>query len=105
MTRALAVAITASFATTPVCAQTRPSIILIHADDLGHGDLAGYGPTKFATPNLDRLAQEGTRFHAVLLGQHGVRAVAAPCPMMSASSDAPRAIVTGLPRTTRAPIR
>lgn len=43
-------------------APTRPNIILIQADDLGYGDLGSYGQTKFATPHLDRLAAEGTRF-------------------------------------------
>jgi arylsulfatase A len=39
-----------------------PNILLIQADDLGYGDLSVYGQTRFATPNLDRLAREGTRF-------------------------------------------
>ena len=41
---------------------TPPHIILIHADDLGYGDLGSYGQRKVATPHLDRLAREGTRF-------------------------------------------
>jgi arylsulfatase A-like enzyme len=40
----------------------RPNILLIQADDLGHGDLSGYGQTQFQTPSLDRLAREGIRF-------------------------------------------
>lgn len=32
------------------------------ADDLGHGDLGSYGSRTIATPHLDRLAREGTRF-------------------------------------------
>ena len=39
-----------------------PNILLIHADDLGYGDLSAYGQTRFETPALDRLAREGTRF-------------------------------------------
>jgi arylsulfatase A-like enzyme len=42
-----------------VCAATPPNVIIILADDLGYGDLAGYGHTKFKTPNLDRMAVEG----------------------------------------------
>src|SRR5258708_3485480 len=40
----------------------RANIILIVADSLGYGDLSCYGQTKFATPNLDKLAAEGIRF-------------------------------------------
>ncbi len=43
-------------------AQSRPNIVLIHADDLGYGDLSSYGQQRFSTPHLDRLAAEGTRF-------------------------------------------
>jgi len=39
-----------------------PNILLIHADDLGFGDLSVYGQERFATPALDRLAREGIRF-------------------------------------------
>ncbi len=41
----------------------KPNIIIIYADDMGYGDLAIQNPdSKFPTPNLDRLAQEGIRF-------------------------------------------
>src|SRR3989337_461844 len=39
-----------------------PNILLIHADDLGYGDLSVYGQVRFQTPALDKLAREGTRF-------------------------------------------
>jgi arylsulfatase A len=39
-----------------------PNILLIHADDLGYGDLSVYGQVHFSTPSIDRLASEGTRF-------------------------------------------
>ena len=39
-----------------------PNILLIHADDLGYGDVSAYGQAQFKTPSLDRLAREGTRF-------------------------------------------
>ncbi|MGV3721488.1 MAG: sulfatase [Actinomycetota bacterium] len=39
-----------------------PNVVLIFADDLGYGDLACYGARGIKTPNLDRLAREGTRF-------------------------------------------
>ena len=40
----------------------KPNIIVILADDLGYGDLGCDGGTIIRTPNLDRLAAEGTRF-------------------------------------------
>lgn len=39
-----------------------PNIVYILADDLGYGDLSCYGQTKFQTPNIDRLSQEGMLF-------------------------------------------
>lgn len=40
----------------------RPNIIFIMADDLGYGDLGCFGSTRIATPHIDRLAAQGTRF-------------------------------------------
>ncbi|MFB3827827.1 MAG: sulfatase-like hydrolase/transferase [Bryobacteraceae bacterium] len=40
----------------------RPNIIMIYADDLGWGDVGFNGRKTWETPNLDRLAAEGTRF-------------------------------------------
>jgi len=42
-------------------AQRQPNIVMIYADDLGYGDLGCYG-SPIATPNIDRLAEEGARF-------------------------------------------
>ena len=39
----------------------KPNVIIILADDLGWGDLGCYGQTKWKTPNIDRLANEGAR--------------------------------------------
>ncbi len=47
-------------ATQPESAQ--PNIVFILADDLGYGDLGCYGQKRLATPNLDRLANQGMRF-------------------------------------------
>jgi arylsulfatase len=40
---------------------TPPNVVLIYADDMGYGDLHCYG-SDLSTPNIDRLAAEGTRF-------------------------------------------
>ncbi|WP_414661124.1 sulfatase family protein [Horticoccus sp. 23ND18S-11] len=41
----------------------RPNILFILADDLGIGDVSSFNPkSKWQTPHLDRLAQEGMRF-------------------------------------------
>ena len=41
----------------------RPNIIFIFADDWGWGDLGCHGHPYLKTPNIDRLAEEGTDFH------------------------------------------
>jgi arylsulfatase A len=49
-------------------AQDRPNFIVIFADDLGYGDVGCYGAKGFKTPNLDRMAAEGTRFTSFYTG-------------------------------------
>lgn len=39
----------------------RPNLVIIVADDMGYGDIASFG-SEIRTPNLDRLAAEGTKF-------------------------------------------
>ncbi len=40
-----------------------PNVVILYADDMGWGDLGAQNPdSKIPTPNLDRLAAEGTRF-------------------------------------------
>ena len=39
-----------------------PNVVLILADDLGYSDLGCFGAKDIRTPNLDRLAAQGTRF-------------------------------------------
>ncbi|TWT74031.1 sulfatase-like hydrolase/transferase [Allorhodopirellula solitaria] len=40
-----------------------PNIVFIFADDWGWGDLSCHGHPYVKTPNIDRLAREGTDFH------------------------------------------
>src|SRR5437867_2278345 len=40
----------------------RPNIVLIMADDMGHGDLGFHGNPILRTPHLDRLARQSVRF-------------------------------------------
>ena len=39
-----------------------PNVVFIMMDDVGYGDIGSYGAPDVSTPNLDRLASEGTRF-------------------------------------------
>ncbi|QDU91127.1 Arylsulfatase [Pirellulimonas nuda] len=41
---------------------SQPNIIFVLADDLAQGDLGCYGQKLIQTPNLDRIAAEGTRY-------------------------------------------
>src|SRR5262245_3533474 len=61
--RILAVLSLVALATSPViAAQSVPNIVFILADDMGWGDLGCYGHPQIKTPNLDRLATQGTLF-------------------------------------------
>ena len=40
----------------------RPNFVILFTDDQGYYDLGCYGATRIDTPNVDRLAAEGTRF-------------------------------------------
>jgi arylsulfatase A-like enzyme len=47
----------------------RPNIVLLFTDDQGYGDVGCFGAKNFKTPNLDRLATEGTRFTSFYVAQ------------------------------------
>lgn len=69
-------------------APKQPNFIVLFADDMGYSDLACYGNPVIRTPNLDRMAAEGTRFTSfysaapvctpsrvgLLTGRHPIRA-------------------------------
>lgn len=54
--------------------ERKPNVVVVLADDLGWGDIGCYGATKIATPNIDALAEQGTRFEDV----HAASAVCTP---------------------------
>src|SRR3954465_186147 len=41
----------------------KPNIVFIMADDLGYADLSCYGRRDYMTPNIDRIAAGGAKFH------------------------------------------
>ena len=99
-----ALAVTSAQAATPTA---RPNIVLIMADDLGYGDLGCYGAKALATPNMDRLAQQGRRFthayapastctpsrYALLTGEYAWRQQAKQTTILD--GDAPLSITPG----------
>lgn len=50
-------------------APSSPNVILFFMDDLGYGDLSSTGALDYTTPNLDRMAAEGSRFTNFLAAQ------------------------------------
>ena len=46
----------------------KPNIIFILSDDIAQGDLGCYGQKLIQTPNLDRMAAEGTRYMQAYTG-------------------------------------
>jgi arylsulfatase A-like enzyme len=62
MKRIISLVISLLFAA-QVSAATKPNILFIFADDWGWGDLGCHGHPYVKTPNIDRLAKEGTDFH------------------------------------------
>lgn len=67
-TTAIAATLFAVCLASAATAAERPNIIYIMADDLGSADLGCYGQKDIRTPNIDRLAEQGTRFNQVYAG-------------------------------------
>ena len=63
MIRSLILVLMLGFYSNHCVAQNRPNILFIFADDWGWGDLSCHGHPYVRTPNIDRLAREGTDFH------------------------------------------
>ena len=57
-------------AVTSLFAETRPpNVVIILADDLGYGDVGCFGSKRCKTPNLDRMAAEGSKFTSFYVAQ------------------------------------
>ena len=56
----------------------RPNFIFILCDDLAWGDLGCYGHTRIKTPNLARLARQGTLFTQFYVNSAGCSPAAPP---------------------------
>ena len=67
ISRAL-ILLAATTLTTIAAPAPKPNIIYILADDLAQGDLGCYGQKLIQTPNLDRMAAEGTRYTQAYCG-------------------------------------
>ena len=50
-------------------ASAPPNVVLFFMDDMGYGDLGSTGALDYTTPNLDRMAAEGSRFTNFLVAQ------------------------------------
>ena len=99
-----AAGVTASLAATAADEKSgKPNIIFILADDLGYGDVGFNGQTKFKTPNIDLMTENGatmTNFYAgapvcgpsratLLYGQHTGHAPIRGNPSWTKSGKAP----------------
>ncbi len=63
MNRLILMVVAVAISTVGVLAESRPSVILILADDLGYGDVScNNRDSKIQTPNIDKLAAQGLRF-------------------------------------------
>jgi arylsulfatase A-like enzyme len=47
-----------------------PNVVFFLVDDLGWRDLGGWGSSLYETPHVDRLAEEGVRFHQAYAASH-----------------------------------
>ncbi len=56
-------------AATSRASSSPPNIVIIFADDLGWGDLGSFGAKRIRTPNLDKLARQGTRYTSFYVSQ------------------------------------
>lgn len=56
------------FLSPALLAAPKPNIIFVLSDDLAQGDVGCYGQKLIKTPNMDRMAEQGTRFTQAYTG-------------------------------------
>ena len=79
--------------------RTRPNVLFILADDLGYGDLSGYGRPDYKTPVLDALREAGHQVHGRVRRGAGLHADALRVrhrPVSAASARRARGAAQGL---------
>ncbi len=52
-----------ALAVLPLHAEQPPNIVVVFIDDMGWADFSSFGNQDAETPHIDRLAEEGLRFH------------------------------------------
>src|SRR5262245_59971110 len=62
MLQCAAATLVGSAGANPQPGEPLPNFVFTLADDLGYGDVGAYGSPDIRTPNIDRMAAEGTRF-------------------------------------------
>ena len=73
-----ALAVAGALITAGLSAQ-QPNIVIVNIDDMGWGDFAVYGSQYAQTPNIDVLANQGTRFTQFYNARADLLAVAPGC--------------------------
>lgn len=66
--KCMAILLLAPLAALHAAEAMKPNIIFILSDDLAQGDVGCYGQKLIQTPNLDRMATEGTRYTQAYCG-------------------------------------
>ena len=74
LSAALLVGLVTSQATASA-APRKPNFIVVFCDNLGYGDVEPFGSTLHRTPNLNRMAKEGSR-NVQALGSEALRPMA-----------------------------
>jgi len=49
--------------TTALLQAASPNLVVIFIDDMGYADIGPFGAKGYATPNLDKMAAQGTKLH------------------------------------------